>query len=169
MKKNLVLLGMMAVGKTTLGKMVAKNHDLEFIDTDTVIENKYSMSINDIFEKKGEKFFRNEEKKEVLKQLKKNNCIIDLGGGAFMDKNVRKSVLKSAISIWLDIDIKILIERSKWSRKRPLLNEGNSQKKLTNLYVQRKNIYKLANHKIICDKLHKKDIVKKITAIYEKY
>ena len=73
MKKNLVLLGMMAVGKTTLGKMVAKNHDLEFIDTDAVIENKYSMSVNDIFEKKGEKFFRNEEKKEVLKQLKKNN------------------------------------------------------------------------------------------------
>ena len=160
---------MMAVGKTTLGKMVAKNHDLEFIDTDTVIENKYSMSINDIFEKKGEKFFRNEEKKEILKQLKKNNCIIALGGGAFMDKSVRKSVLKSAISIWLDINIKILIERSKWSRKRPLLNEGNGQKKLTNLYVQRKNIYKLANHKIICDKLHKKDIVKKITAIYEKY
>ena len=160
---------MMAVGKTTLGKMVAKNHDLEFIDTDAVIENKYSMSVNDIFEKKGEKFFRNEEKKEVLKQLKKNNCIIALGGGAFMDKNVRKSVLKSAISIWLDIDIKILIERSKWSRKRPLLNEGNSQKKLTNLYVQRKNIYKFANHKIICDKLHKKDIVKKITAVYEKY
>ena len=48
-------------------------------------------------------------------------------------------------------------------------NEGNSQKKLTNLYMQRKNIYKLANHKIVCDKLHKKDVVKKITAIYEKY
>ena len=169
MKKNLVLLGMMAVGKTTLGKMVAKNHDLEFVDTDTVIENKYLMSINDIFEKKGEKFFRNEEKKEVLKQLKKNNCIIALGGGAFIDKSVRKSVLKSAISIWLDIDIEILTKRSKWSRKRPLLNERNSKKKLTDLYVQRKNIYKLANHKIICDKLPKKDIVKKITAIYEKY
>jgi len=160
---------MMAVGKTTLGKMVAKNHDLEFVDTDTVIENKYLMSINDIFEKKGEKFFRNEEKKEVLKQLKKNNCIIALGGGAFIDKSVRKSVLKSAISIWLDIDIEILTKRSKWSRKRPLLNERNSKKKLTDLYVQRKNIYKLANHKIICDKLPKKDIVKKITAIYEKY
>ena len=75
MKKNLVLLGMMAVGKTTLGRMVAKNHNLEFIDTDTIIKNKYLMNINDIFKKKGEKFFRNEEKKEVLKQLKKNNCI----------------------------------------------------------------------------------------------
>ena len=169
MKKNLVLLGMMAVGKTTLGRMVAKNHNLEFIDTDTIIKNKYLMNISDIFKKKGEKFFRNEEKKEVLKQLKKNNCIIALGGGAFINKTVRKNILKNSISIWLDIDIKILIERSKWSRRRPLLNEGNSQKKLTNLYMQRKNIYKLANYKIVCDKLHKKDIVKKITAIYEKY
>ena len=58
MKKNLVLLGMMAVGKTTLGKMVAKNHNLEFVDTDSIIENKNLMTINEIFEKKGEKFFR---------------------------------------------------------------------------------------------------------------
>ena len=127
MKKNLVLLGMMAVGKTTLGRMVAKNHNLEFIDTDTFIKYKYFMNIRDIFKKKGEKFFRNEEKKEVLKQLKKNNCIIALGGGAFINKTVRKNILKNAISIWLDVDIKILIERSKWSRRRPLLNEGNSQ------------------------------------------
>ena len=169
MKKNLVLLGMMAVGKTTLGKMVAKNHNLEFVDTDSIIENKNLMTINEIFEKKGEKFFRIEEKKEVLKSLKKNNCVIALGGGAFINKTIRENILRNAISIWLDIDIKILIGRSRWSQKRPLLNEGKNQKKLSELYIQRKNIYKLANHKIICDKLHKRNIVKKITAIYEKY
>ena len=169
MKKNLVLLGMMAVGKTTLGKMVAKNHNLEFVDTDSIIENKNLMTINEIFEKKGEKFFRIEEKKEVLKSLKKNNCVIALGGGAFVNKTIRENVLKNTISIWLDIDIKILIGRTRWSQKRPLLNERKNQKKLSDLYVQRKNIYKLANHKIICDKLHKRNIVKKITAIYEKY
>ena len=169
MKKNLVLLGMMAVGKTTLGKMVAKNHNLEFVDTDSIIENKNSMTINEIFEKRGEKFFRIEEKKEVVKSLKKNNCVIALGGGAFINKTIRENVLKNAISVWLDIDIRILIERTKWSQKRPLLNEGKYQKKLSELYMQRKNIYKLADHKIICDKLRKRDIVKKITAIYEKY
>ena len=169
MKKNLVLLGMMAVGKTTLGKMVAKNHNLEFVDTDSIIENKNLMTINEIFEKKGEKFFRIEEKKEVLKSLKKNNCVIALGGGAFINKTIRENVLKNTISIWLDIDIKILIGRARWNQKRPLLNEGKNQKKLSELYIQRKNIYKLANHKIICDKLHKRNIVKKITAIYEKY
>ena len=159
----------MAVGKTTLGRMVAKNRDLEFVDTDSIIENKNSMTINDIFEKKGEKFFRIEEKKEVLKLLKKNNCIIALGGGAFINKTIRENVLGNTISVWLDADIKILIKRSKWSQKRPLFNKEKNEKKLTELYMQRKNIYKLANHKIVCDKLHKKDIVKKITAIYEKY
>ena len=63
MKKNLVLLGMMGVGKSTLGKVVAKKQELKFIDTDTIIEKKHSMKIAEIFEKKGEKFFRAEEEK----------------------------------------------------------------------------------------------------------
>ena len=71
MKKNLVLLGMMAVGKTTLGKIVAKKQDLKFIDIDASIEKKNSMTIKEIFKKKGEKFFRDLEEKEVLKIFKK--------------------------------------------------------------------------------------------------
>jgi len=168
-KKNLVLLGMMAVGKTTLGKIVAKNQCLKFIDTDAMIENKNSMTVKEIFELKGEKFFRMEEKKEVLKLLKNNNCVIALGGGAFMDKTLRESILKNTISIWLDLNIKTLNKRSKWTQKRPLLKKEDNQKKLNELYSQRKNIYKLANHKIICDKMSKQDIVKKIITLYEKY
>ncbi len=76
MKKNLVLLGMMAVGKTTLGKIVAKIQGLEFIDIDTNIEKRNSMSINEIFNKKGEKFFRTEEEKEVLNSLKKKIVLL---------------------------------------------------------------------------------------------
>tara|TARA_B100000315_G_scaffold31587_1_gene26675 strand:+ start:179 stop:412 length:234 start_codon:yes stop_codon:yes gene_type:complete len=75
-KKNLVLLGMMAVGKTTLGKIVAKIQGLEFIDIDTNIEKRNSMSINEIFNKKGEKFFRTEEEKEVLNSLKKKIVLL---------------------------------------------------------------------------------------------
>ena len=69
MKNNLVLLGMMGVGKTTLGKIVAKTQGLEFIDTDAFIEKKNLMTVKEIFKKKGEIFFRNEEKKYVLKLL----------------------------------------------------------------------------------------------------
>ncbi len=71
---------MMGVGKTTIGRVVAKKQGMEFIDADKNIEEKCSMNISEIFKKKGEKFFRIEEKKEVLKLLKKNNCVIALGG-----------------------------------------------------------------------------------------
>ena len=169
MKKNLVLLGMMAVGKTTLGKIVAKKQELKFIDIDASIEKKNSMTIKEIFKKKGEKFFRMEEEKEVLKSLEKNNCIIALGGGAFMNKTVRENILKNAISIWLNVDIKTLNKRVKWNQKRPLLKKENGQKKITELYAERKDIYKLANHKIACDNLTKEDIAEKIIALYEKY
>ena len=169
MKKNLVLLGMMAVGKTTLGKIVAKKQELKFIDIDASIEKKNSMTIKEIFKKKGEKFFRMEEENEILKSLEKNNCVIALGGGAFMNKTVRENILKNAISIWLNVDIKTLNQRIKWNQKRPLLKEENNQKKITELYAERKNIYKLANHQIACGNLSKKNIAEKIIALYEKY
>ena len=169
MKKNLVLLGMMAVGKTTLAKIVAKKQKLEFIDIDKNIEKKNSMKISEIFDKKGEAFFRIEEEKEVLKSLKKNNCVIALGGGAFMNKTIREDVLKNAISVWLDVSIKTLNERVKWNQKRPLLKKDSNAKILKELYDKRKKIYKLANHKIICDKLNKEKLAKKIIALYGKY
>jgi len=168
-KKNLVLLGMMAVGKTTLGKIVAKKQELKFIDIDEIIEKKTSMTIKEIFKKRGEKFFRMEEEKEVLKSLEKNNCVIALGGGAFMSKILRENILKKAISIWLSVDIKTLNKRVKWSQKRPLLKEENIQKKIAELYAKRKDFYKLANHKIACDNLSKENVVEKIIALYEKY
>jgi len=168
-EKNLVLLGMMAVGKTTLGKIVAKKQKLEFIDIDSNIEKKNSMTIVEIFEKKGEKFFREEEEKEVLESMKKKNCVIALGGGAFVNKIIREYVLKNAISIWLTLNIETLIKRTQWNEQRPLLNKKNNKKKLNELFEERKNFYKLANHKIVCDELSKNDIVKKIMTLYAKY
>ena len=170
MKKNLILLGMMGVGKSTIGEIVAKKQDLEFIDTDTNIEKKNSMKITEIFQKKGEHFFRIEEEKEVLKSLKKSNCVIALGGGAFLNKAIRDNILKDAVSIWLDIDLNTLNERTKWNKKRPLLNDKDDNiKKLEKLYSERKNIYELANHKINCNNLDKENIAKKILDFYEKH
>ena len=169
MRKNLVLLGMMAVGKTTIAKIVAKKQKLEFVDIDKNIENKNSMKITEIFDKKGEAFFRIEEEKEILKSLKKDNCVIALGGGAFINETIRKDVLKNAISVWLDVNIKTLNERIKWNQKRPLLKKDGNEKILKELYDERKKIYKLANHKIMCDKLDKKKLAKKIIALYGKY
>ena len=155
MRKNLVLVGMMGVGKTTLGKIVSKMANLKFIDTDANIEKNCLMKISEIFKRKGENFFRLQEKKEVLKLLKESNSVIALGGGAFIDKTVRDNILKNAISIWLDTNLKDLNKRTKWNNKRPLLNKENSQKTIDKLYENRKSIYKLANYKINCDHLSK--------------
>tara|TARA_B100000029_G_C17501357_1_gene932766 strand:+ start:686 stop:1195 length:510 start_codon:yes stop_codon:yes gene_type:complete len=167
-KKNLVLLGMMAAGKTTLGKIVAKILKFEFIDTDKKIEKNNLMTISEIFKKKGEKFFRSEEEKEVLKSLKKNKCVIALGGGAFLNKNLRKNISKNAISVWLDVDINTLNKRVKWNQKRPLLNKENSTKKMLNLYNERKNIYQLADYRIECNNHSKTSLAEKIISLYEK-
>jgi shikimate kinase len=168
-RKNLVLLGMMGVGKTTIGKIVARKQGMEFIDTDENIEEKCSMSISEIFKKKGEKFFRIEEQKEVLKSIKKSNCVIALGGGAFINETIRNDILKNAISMWLDTDLKTLNKRIKWNKKRPLVSRKNNQKKINELYLERKNIYKLADHKINCNNLNKENIVKRIIIYYGKY
>ena len=168
MSKNLILLGMMAVGKTTIGRILAKKLKLEFIDTDSSIEKENLMKISKIFETKGEAFFRKEEEKIVLESLQKNNSVIALGGGAFMNKTVRENILKNDISFWLTDDIKTLNKRVKRNKNRPLLKKQKSEKKLLQLYSLRKNIYKLANHKIECNRQSKNDIINKIIKLYEK-
>ena len=168
MKKNLVLLGMMGVGKSTLGKIVAKKLNLKFLDTDLNIEKKWSMKISEIFENKGEDFFRIEEEKEVLECLKKNKIVLALGGGAFMNKMVRDRILQDSISIWLDLNLKELNKRISWNKKRPLINNDNAKFTIENLYASRKNIYKLASYKINCNNMSKASITKKIIYFYEK-
>ena len=121
---------MMGVGKSTIGKIVAKKQGLTLIDTDQNIEKKFSMKISEIFENKGEGFFRQQEEKEVLESLKKSKCIIALGGGAFINKSIRDVILKNSISVWLDVNLKTLNKRIKWNKKRPLINRENSQIKI---------------------------------------
>ena len=169
MEKNLVLLGMMGVGKSTLGKSIAKKLNLKFVDTDLNIEKKFSMKIWEIFKSKGEDFFRLEEEKEVLECLKKNKTVIALGGGAFMNKNIRYSILKNSLSFWLDLNLKTITKRVKWNKKRPLLNQKKAEEIIKKLYSERKDIYKLAKYKINCNYLTKKVITEKIIFFYENY
>ena len=158
----------MAVGKSTLGKIVAKRQNLKFIDTALNIERKNSMTISEIFKKKGEDFFRLEEEIEVLKTLKKSKCVIAIGGGAFMNKKVRNIILENSLSIWLDLNLKTLNKRIKWNKKRPLLDKENSSKIIKKLFAERKDVYELADYKINCNRLTRNDIINKIISIYEK-
>ena len=90
MKKNLVLIGMMGVGKSTIGRLLPKKLNIQFEDIDEIIERKLSLSIKEIFETKGEKFFREIEEKVSIELLKKERIIIALGGGAFLNNLIRK-------------------------------------------------------------------------------
>ena len=164
--KNLVFLGMMGSGKSSIGHLVSKKLNLEFIDIDNLIEHEAEMSISNIFKKKGENYFRNLEEKITLKTLKISRNVISLGGGGFINKKIRKEVLDNQLSFWLNWTEEILLNRIKGSKKRPIAFKL-SDLQLKELIKGRSKIYSKAQFKINCNKLTKTEIVKKIINIYE--
>ena len=165
-KENLVFLGMMGSGKSSIGLLVAKKLKLNFIDIDIEIEKELGKKITDIFEEHGENFFRKIEEKITLKKLKLNSSVISLGGGAFTNRNIRKEVLKNHLSFWLNLNNKILLDRIKNSKKRPLAM-NLSDNEIVNLIQKRSSIYAKALFEIKCDNLSKNEVVNKIIKIYE--
>ena len=164
--KNIVFLGMMGSGKTSIGYMVSKKLNLDFFDIDNLIEKKLDLNISKIFEIKGEKFFREFEEKTTLDILKKKNVVISLGGGAFLNRNIRTEVLKNHLSFWLKNDAKIIINRIINNPKRPIAF-NSTKNELLNLIKKRSKIYSKSMYNIVCDKLTKKEIAKKVIDIYE--
>ena len=165
-KKNIVFLGMMGSGKTSIGLLVSKKLNLKFYDIDQIIEKELEMSISVIFQKKGEKFFREFEEKTTLKILKKKWIVVSLGGGAFINKKIREEILKNHLSFWLNWNSKTLIQRVKNNAKRPIaLNSSTNQ--LIDLIKKRSEVYSKSKYKINCEQLSKNEIVSKIIDIYE--
>ena len=166
MKKNLVLIGMMGSGKSTIGKEISKKSSLKFQDTDQLIESHEKMKIREIFDQKGENFFRSLEEKIVLKNLKISGQVLALGGGSFINKKIRSEVLKNSVSFWLNWKNDVILKRIKSSKKRPKLDFLND-KDILKLINLRAKIYFKADCKINCDNLNKFQIAKKILKIYE--
>ena len=158
---------MMGVGKSTIGKNLANKLSYTHIDIDKIIEEKEGTTINIIFKNKGENYFRTLENKITLKELKTESSVISLGGGAFLNKDIRRRVKKFSLSFWLDINLNILINRLKKSKKRPLLFKKNISETIGKIYYERKKIYSEADFKVRCDKLKTETIVSKILKIYE--
>ncbi|MDA9596756.1 shikimate kinase, partial [Candidatus Pelagibacter sp.] len=158
-KENLVFLGMMGSGKSSIGSMIAKKLKLDFVDIDKEIENELGMSIRKIFETKGENYFRKFEEKVTLKKLKLNTTVISLGGGAFTNKDIRKEVIKNHLSFWLNWNYEILLNRIKNSKKRPIAF-NSTDNELIDLIKKRSNIYSKALYEIKCDNLSKNEITK---------
>ena len=167
LNKNIVLIGMMGSGKSTIGYLLSKSINLDFIDVDKIIEKETGVKIYNIFEKKGELYFRNLEEKITLRLLKSKRKIISLGGGGFINKNIRKEVLNNNLSFWLNWKNSTLIKRIKKSKKRPVAFYSNKNN-LKKLISERSKIYSEANFKINCETLSKNMIVNQIIDFYEK-
>jgi len=158
---------MMGVGKSTVGKKLAKKLKFNFIDIDQIIEKKEKRTIKEIFEDEGEDYFRKIEKKISLEELKKSNSVIALGGGAFMNSSIRKEAKNLSISFWLDLDLKSLLTRLKNVKKRPLLNQDSLEESVDKIYSERKKIYSKSDFKIKCSLTNADKIVDKIIKLYE--
>ena len=164
--KNLVFLGMMGSGKSSVGKLVSKKLNLPFIDIDNLIVEAEGMEITEIFENRGQEYFRNIEEKITLKSLNSIKSVISLGGGGFINDKIRKKILTNHFSFWLNCDESILIKRIKGSKKRPLVFKSTEQE-IKEIIKKRSKIYSNAQFEINCNKLTKTEIVKKIIKIYE--
>lgn len=166
LNKNIVLIGMMGSGKSTIGYLLSKYLKLKFVDIDYVIQKETGLTINSIFEKNGEDYFRNLEEKTTLKMLKSSKKIIALGGGGFINKNIKKEILNNHFSVWLTWKHSTIIKRILKSKKRPIAFNSN-ESDLKKLITERSNIYSKANFKINCETLTKNMIVKQIADLYE--
>tara|TARA_B100000767_G_scaffold270344_1_gene293841 strand:+ start:579 stop:1124 length:546 start_codon:yes stop_codon:yes gene_type:complete len=167
LNKNLTLTGMMGVGKSTIGKNLAKKLKYDFFDIDDLIEIEEGTSINLIFKNKSESYFRKLENEITLEVLKKKNSVISLGGGAFLDKLIRTSAKDKSVSFWLDIEIAQLIKRLNKTKKRPLLYKKNISATVKKIYLDREKIYSKADYRIKCSSLKTSEIVNKILKLYE--
>ena len=168
MGKNLTLTGMMGVGKSTIGKILAKKLEYNFIDIDKLIEEKEGLSINLIFKNKGENHFRKIENEMTLTELRRESSVISLGGGAFLNNVIRKNAKKLSISFWLDVPIEELIKRLRKSKQRPLLRQQKTSEVVKKIYFERKKIYNTADYRIKCKSFKSEEIANRILNLYEK-
>ena len=140
---------------------------INFFDIDKIIEKKNRMKITEIFRTKGEIFFRKEEELITIKYLNKNNSIISLGGGGFINNKIREKVLSKCMSVWLNVNLEKIYSRLKNSKRRPLINK-NKPNDIGKIFAERRKIYSMADHEINCNNLNISQISSKVIKLYEK-
>jgi shikimate kinase/3-dehydroquinate synthase len=142
---NIVLVGLMGAGKTAIGKRLAAQLGLPFVDADQEIERAAGKSISEIFEHHGEAYFRLGEKRVIARLLGGGPIVLSSGGGAFMDPDTRAVIRERAVSIWLRCPVPVLLGRLRGRTHRPLLNSGDPAQILERLSIERGPIYAQAD------------------------
>jgi shikimate kinase len=146
--RPVVLVGMMGVGKTSVGKRLAASLGFGFVDADEAIEEAAQMTVPEIFERYGEEYFRGGERRVIARLLDERRggagSVIATGGGAFADPTTRALILERGIAVWLDSDVDTLLDRVGRNSNRPLLRQGDPRETLTRLKGEREAFYREA-------------------------
>ncbi|WFU40853.1 shikimate kinase [Bradyrhizobium sp. CB82] len=143
--RSIVLVGMMGVGKSTIGRRLAARLKLPFVDADTEIEAAAGMTIPEIFERHGEPYFRDGEMRVIARLLDGGPLVLATGGGAFMREETRARIAAKAISIWLRADHDVIMRRVRRRADRPLLQTADPEGTVTRLLSEREPIYQNAD------------------------
>ena len=161
MPNNIILVGMPASGKTTIGNLLSqKLPDYTLIDTDGIIEKTQGMSINDIFKNKSEDYFRKLEYETIQMVCSGSKKIISVGGGAFENPNNRAALLKFGKVFYLKSDLDILYYRISHDSSRPLLQNENPKQTLEKMLLKREENYKKAHFTVDTSKMNEDEIVR---------
>ncbi len=150
--RSIVLVGLMGAGKSTVGRRLAKRIGLPFIDADAEIEAAAKLSVAEIFERFGEDYFRDGERRVIARLLLGPPVVMATGGGAFMNAETRALIAVGAISVWLDANIPVLAERVARRGTRPLVSGRDPVAVLSELADQRAPIYAQADIRIASDR-----------------
>ena len=161
--QNVFLIGPMGVGKTTIGKMLARDLGLQFIDTDQEVENRAGANISWIFDVEGEEGFRLRETNVIDDLTQKSKVLLATGGGSILKPENRRFLRARGIVIFLDTTVEMQLKRTEKDKKRPLLQNGNPREILTRLKADRDPIYQeLADIKVTLGDSNSRKIVNSI-------
>jgi shikimate kinase len=146
-----VLVGLMGVGKSTVGRKLAALLNCDFVDADDAISKAAQLSIPEIFEQFGEAYFRDGERRVIARLIEEGHGVIATGGGAFVDPTTRALILERAVAVWIDSDVATLVERTARRNTRPLLRGGDPHEILTRLAAERSPFYAEAPIRVVSE------------------
>ena len=170
MRRTIVLIGMMGAGKTTTGFGLAQRLGIQFIDSDREIEKMEGLSTVEIFEQKGEEYFKEIEKKVIKKILNTTKPqVLSIGGNAYDNEDVRRIIKEKAISIFLDVDLDVLIKRVERRNNRPILEGKNKAEIMTQIYDEKYSTYSTTDIVVNTTYLNKDTTINVITQLIGDY
>lgn len=149
--RPVVLVGLMGVGKSTVGRKLAALLNRDFVDADDAITEAAQLSIPEIFEQFGEPYFRDGERRVIARLIEEGHGVIATGGGAFVDPSIRALILERAVAVWIDCDVATLVERTARRDTRPLLRGGDPHEILTRLAAERAPFYAEAPIRVVSE------------------